>query len=233
MTAAMATKRQILIVDDHPIVRQGLRRMFEAEADLAVCGEADSEPAAREAIRARKPDIVVVDLSLERGDGIELVRQMHAEMPELRMLVLSMHDETIYAERLLAAGAMGYIMKQAASDQLLIAVRRVLDGRTYVSETVQRSLDQRAGESRSETNDPVVPPFEPGSADPQHDRPRHELARDRAGIHAVREDHRIPPPDHQAQARTGHEQPAAAVRHEVVQRRYPAQLRRCRVGKPG
>src|SRR5687768_6588941 len=130
MTAAMATKRQILIVDDHPIVRQGLRRMFEAEPDLAVIGEADSEPAAREAIRAKKP--------------------------ELRMLVLSMHDETIYAERLLAAGAMGYIMKQAASDQLLIAVRRVLDGRTYVSETVQRSLDQRAGESRSETNDPVA-----------------------------------------------------------------------------
>jgi DNA-binding NarL/FixJ family response regulator len=149
MTAAMATKRQILIVDDHPIVRQGLRRMFEAEPDLTVCGEADSEPAAREAIRAKKP-------ALERGDGIELVRQMHAEMPELRMLVLSMHDETIYAERLLAAGAMGYIMKQAASDQLLIAVRRVLDGRTYVSETVQRSLDQRAGESRSETNDPVA-----------------------------------------------------------------------------
>jgi DNA-binding NarL/FixJ family response regulator len=156
MNAALATKRQILIVDDHPIVRQGLRRMFEAETDLSVCGEADSEPAAREAIRAKKPDIVVVDLSLERGDGIELVRQMHAEMPELRMLVLSMHDETIYAERLLAAGAMGYIMKQAASDQLLIAVRRVLDGRTYVSETVQRSLDQRAGENRSETNDPVA-----------------------------------------------------------------------------
>ena len=111
MTAAVAAKRQILIVDDHPIVRQGLRRMFEAEPDLTVCGEAESEPAAREAIRARKPDIVVVDLSLERGDGIELVRQMHAEMPELRMLVLSMHDETIYAERLLAAGAMGYIMK--------------------------------------------------------------------------------------------------------------------------
>src|SRR5436190_69323 len=95
MTAAMATKRQILIVDDHPIVRQGLRRMFEAEPDLAVIGEADSEPVAREAIRAKKPDIVVVDLSLERGDGIELVRQTHAEMPELRMLVLSRHRQTI------------------------------------------------------------------------------------------------------------------------------------------
>src|SRR4029450_13828222 len=121
MTAAMGTKRQILIVDDHPIVRQGLRRMFEAEADLAVCGEADSEPAARGARRARKPDVGGVDLSLERGDGIELVRQMHAEMPELRMLVLSMHDETIYAERLLAAGAMGYIMKQGGADRGVVA----------------------------------------------------------------------------------------------------------------
>ena len=143
MTAAMGTKRQILIVDDHPIVRQGLRRMFEAEPDLAVCGEADSEPAAREAIRTKKPDIVVVDLSLERGDGIELVRQMHAEMPELRMLVLSMHDETIYAERMLSAGANGYIMKQAASEQFLVAVRRVLEGGIYVSEAVGNSMIQK------------------------------------------------------------------------------------------
>jgi DNA-binding NarL/FixJ family response regulator len=159
MNAAPGTarKRQILIVDDHPIVRQGLRRMFEAEADLAVCGEADTELAAREAIRTQQPDIVIVDLSLERGDGIELVREMHTEMPNLRMLVLSMHDETIYAERLLAAGAMGYIMKQAASDQLLTAVRRVLDGKTYVSSAVQASLDMRAGESSaaSDAIDPV------------------------------------------------------------------------------
>ncbi len=130
--------------------------MLEAEPDLAVCGEADSEPAARESIRTNKPDIVIVDLSLDRGDGIELVREMHAEDPQLRMLVLSMHDETIYAERLLAAGAMGYIMKQAASDQLLTAVRRVLEGRTYVSEAVQRTLDARSGESRAaDPTDPV------------------------------------------------------------------------------
>jgi DNA-binding NarL/FixJ family response regulator len=160
MTTTLGTKRRVLLVDDHPIVRQGLRRMLEAEADLTVCAEADSEAAAREAIRvahrAQKPDIVVVDLSLDRGDGIELVREMHAEDPQLRMLVLSMHDETIYAERLLAAGAMGYIMKQAASDQLLTAVRKVLDGRMYVSETVQRTLDARAGESRgADPTDPV------------------------------------------------------------------------------
>ncbi len=101
------------------------------------------------------PDIVIVDLSLEHGDGIELVREMHSELPELRMLVLSMHDETIYAERLLAAGAMGYIMKQAASDQLLTAVRRVLGGRNYVSDSVQRSLDSRVGETRG--GDPADP----------------------------------------------------------------------------
>jgi DNA-binding NarL/FixJ family response regulator len=156
MTTTLGTKRRVLLVDDHPIVRQGLRRMLEAEPDLTVCAEADSEAAAREAIRAQKPDIVIVDLSLDRGDGIELVREMHAEDPQMRMLVLSMHDEAIYAERLLAAGAMGYIMKQAASDQLLTAVRKVLDGRMYVSETVQRTLDARAGESRgADPTDPV------------------------------------------------------------------------------
>jgi len=147
--------RSVIIVDDHPIVRQGLRRMLEAEPDLTVAAEADSEQAARAAIRAHTPDIVIVDLSLERGDGIELVREMHQENAELRMLVLSMHDETIYAERLLAAGAMGYIMKQAASDQLLTAVRRVLSGRNYVSDAVQRTLDMRGGESR--TVDPADP----------------------------------------------------------------------------
>ncbi len=148
--------RSVIIVDDHPIVRQGLRRMLEAEPDLTVCAEADSEQLAREAIRKHQPDIVIVDLSLERGDGIELVREMHQENSELRMLVLSMHDETIYAERLLAAGAMGYIMKQAASDQLLTAVRRVLGGRNYVSDALQRSLDLRASESRGvDPADPV------------------------------------------------------------------------------
>jgi DNA-binding NarL/FixJ family response regulator len=154
--SAANQKRRVLIVDDHPIVRQGLRRMLEAEADLTVCAEADGEAAAREAIRSQSPDIVIVDLSLDKGDGIELVREMHAERPELRMLVLSMHDETIYAERLLAAGAMGYIMKQAASDQLLVAVRRVLDGKNYVSEVVQQTLNARAGEVRGgDGADPV------------------------------------------------------------------------------
>lgn len=133
-------RRRVLIVDDHPIVRQGLRRMIEPEADLTVCGEAQTEREARAAIRELMPDIVIVDISLAQGDGLELVRDIHAQMPELPMLVLSMHDETIYAGRLLAAGASGYIMKQAASDQLLVAVRRVLDGGTYVSEALANTL---------------------------------------------------------------------------------------------
>jgi DNA-binding NarL/FixJ family response regulator len=133
-------QRRVLIVDDHPIVRQGLRRMIEPEPDLVVCGEVQTEREARAAIRALSPDVVIVDISLGQGDGLELVRDVHAQRPELPMLVLSMHDELIYAERLLAAGASGYIMKQAASDQLLIALRQVLSGGTYLSESLAGNL---------------------------------------------------------------------------------------------
>jgi DNA-binding NarL/FixJ family response regulator len=129
-----------LIVDDHPIVRQGLRRMIETESDLVVCGEVQTEREARAAIRALLPDAVIVDLSLVQGDGLELVRDVHAQCPELPMLVLSMHDELIFGERLLAAGATGYIMKQAASDQLLVALRRVLSGGVYVSDGLAACL---------------------------------------------------------------------------------------------
>ena len=134
LAADVTTKRRVMIVDDHPIVRQGLKRMIDAEPDLEVCAEAESEPAARRVLRQLTPDIMVVDLSLDDGDGLELVRAVHAHHPEVPMLVLSMHDETIYAERMLAEGANGYIMKQAAADQLLTALRRVLDGDTYLSE---------------------------------------------------------------------------------------------------
>ena len=132
--------RRVLIVDDHPIVRHGLRRMIELESDLEVCGEAQTEKEARDAIRELAPDVVIVDISLGQGDGLELVRDVHAQRPDLPMLVLSMHDELIYAERLLAAGASGYIMKQAASEQLITALRQVLDGETYLSESMARAL---------------------------------------------------------------------------------------------
>ena len=136
-------KRRVLIVDDHPIVRQGLRRVMENEDDLVVCGEAESARDARIAIKELHPDVVIADISLKQGDGIELVRDVRAHHPTLPILVLSMHDETIYAERMLSAGANGYIMKQAASDQFLASVRRVLDGGIYVSEAVGTNMIQK------------------------------------------------------------------------------------------
>lgn len=146
--------RCVLIVDDHPIVRQGLRRLIEQEEDLSVCGEAETARDARTAIKELNPDVVIVDISLKQGDGIELVRDTRAHHPALPLLVLSMHDETIYAERMLSAGANGYIMKQAASDQFLVALRRVLDRGIYVSEAVGNSMIRKfaAGGSYISTN---------------------------------------------------------------------------------
>ena len=135
--------RRVLIVDDHTIVRQGLRSVMENEDDLAVCGEAETARDARAAIKEQTPDVIIADISLKQGDGIELVRDVRAHHPQLPILVLSMHDEAIYAERMLSAGANGYIMKQAASEQFLVALRRVLDGGIYVSESVGNNMIQK------------------------------------------------------------------------------------------
>jgi DNA-binding NarL/FixJ family response regulator len=143
MTTGKRRERRVLIVDDHPIVRQGLRRVMENEDDLTVCGEAETARDARIAIKELNPDVMIADISLKQGDGIELVRDVRAHYPSLPILVLSMHDETIYAERMLSAGANGYIMKQAASEQFLIALRRVLDGNIYVSEAVGNNMIQK------------------------------------------------------------------------------------------
>jgi DNA-binding NarL/FixJ family response regulator len=140
---AKRSVHRVLIVDDHPIVRQGLRRVMENEDDLTVCGEAESVDDARAAIKEFNPDVIVADISLKQGDGIELVRDVRAHHPHLPILVLSMHDETIYAERLLAAGANGYIMKQAASEQFLVAIRRVIEGGIYVSESIGNKMIQK------------------------------------------------------------------------------------------
>lgn len=149
-------RRRVLIVDDHPIVRHGLARMIEASPDLSVCGEAENVADAKRAIRELSPEVVIVDLTLGQGDGLELVRDVRAQHPGLPMLVLSMHEESIYAERLLAAGARGYIMKEAASEQLLIALRRVLAGKVYLSESLAARLRTRGrAPAEGEAEDPL------------------------------------------------------------------------------
>ena len=126
-------KKRVLLVDDHPIFRHGLEDLLTKQDDLAICGHADSAPGALEAMRKFHPDLAIVDVSINGANGIELVKQMKAEVPHLAILVLSMHDESLYALRALKAGALGYVMKAEALQHVINAVRRVLDGHIFVS----------------------------------------------------------------------------------------------------
>ncbi len=147
---------RILIVDSHPIVRAGLRQIIAGEDDLLVCAETDTVGGARVAINETHPDLVIADISLNQGDGIELVREVRTHQPKLPILVLSVHDEAIYAERLLSVGASGYMTKQASSEQILYSLRRVLDGGICVSETVAGNMIRRAsGGSVGRWSDPI------------------------------------------------------------------------------
>jgi DNA-binding NarL/FixJ family response regulator len=150
-TATQMDVRRVLIVDDHPVVRQGIKLMINAQPDLTVCGEAHSEQEARRLVRELMPDAMVVDLSLDQGDGFNVVRDVNAHFPAIRVLVLSMHDEAVYAERLLAQGASGYIMKQAATEQLITALRTVLRGERFMSESLRTSLAARDAEDGDTT----------------------------------------------------------------------------------
>lgn len=135
-----SAKKSILIVDDHPVLRRGLAALIEAEPDLTVCGEAADGKAALEAVRNTRPDLAIVDLSLGEGDGLDLIKQLKQRSPEIPVLVLSMHDETVYAERSLRAGARGYVTKQQLDDTVLVAIRRLLDGEMYMSERLTSRL---------------------------------------------------------------------------------------------
>jgi DNA-binding NarL/FixJ family response regulator len=140
---AVARKNKVLVVDDHPIVRQGLALLINRESDLMVCGEAEDAQAAVQAVTASKPDILVVDISLNGPDGLDLLKDIRARYPDLPVLILSMHDESIYAERALRAGAQGYIMKQEATEKVLVALRRILSHEIYVSERIANRMLQR------------------------------------------------------------------------------------------
>lgn len=134
---------RILLVDDHPIVREGLRRLVQETPDLTVCGEAESVQEAKALLRKHEPEILVVDLSLKNGEGLELVREARKQYPRLTILVLSMQDELLFAPRLLTAGANGYLMKREAATSFVSALRQLLNGKVYVSETVSAHMIDR------------------------------------------------------------------------------------------
>lgn len=140
-------KKRVLIVDDHPILRKGLSMMINQEPDLAVCGEAEDAQKAVELIDKVKPDMVIVDISLPGVDGIELLKSIRARFGELPALVVSMHDESLFAERALRAGARGYIMKQEALDDVLTAIRRVLNGEIFVSSRITTKMLEKLVEA--------------------------------------------------------------------------------------
>jgi DNA-binding NarL/FixJ family response regulator len=130
-----AVKRmgRIMVVDDHPVVRHGLIEIINRSTDMEVIGQAGRASEAAQLIEQLRPDLVVIDISLEDGSGIELIKQIKSRHPEVRMLVNSMHDEKLYAERALRAGAMGYINKEQSMEQIVDAIRQVLKGRVYLS----------------------------------------------------------------------------------------------------
>ncbi|MFL2547503.1 MAG: response regulator [Candidatus Rariloculaceae bacterium] len=150
MSEPESVPRTVFIVDDHPIVRDGLRQLINAEDDLEVSADAATVESAVEILDAGLPDVVIADLSLPDSDGFELLKLIRNRSMKLPVLVLSMYDENMYAERMLNAGANGYIMKQAAADQLLIALRRVLAGGVYVSERLGARKDEAVLEDDGE-----------------------------------------------------------------------------------
>jgi DNA-binding NarL/FixJ family response regulator len=135
-----ADKKKVLIVDDHPVVRQGIAQTLEQEADLTVCGEAEDVRGALEAIDEFEPDAAVVDISLRDSSGIELIKHIRARRPALPVLVLSMHDESLYAERAIRAGARGYLTKADSAEKIVEGLRAILEGNVYVSDGLGRRL---------------------------------------------------------------------------------------------
>jgi DNA-binding NarL/FixJ family response regulator len=135
-------RKAVFIVDDHPIVRQGLTLIINQEPDLSVCGDADEMHSALSAIAASKPDILILDISLNGPDGLEVLKNVRLNAPHLPVLILSMHDESLYAERALRAGANGYVMKQEATEKVLVALRRILSGEIYVSDKIANCMLQ-------------------------------------------------------------------------------------------
>jgi DNA-binding NarL/FixJ family response regulator len=139
-TSRRAKQKQVLIVDDHPMMREGVALLISREKDLAVCGEADTASSAVEKVGQLKPDLVIVDITLPGRSGLELIKDIQAMHSGTLLLVVSMHEESLYAERVLRAGARGYVMKQEGGKKLLEAIRQVLNGQIYVSPSMSARI---------------------------------------------------------------------------------------------
>lgn len=147
---------RILIVDDHPLVRLSLREFIRREKDLEVCGEAEDREQALAAAEATKPHLAIIDLTLKSSNGMELIKDLRERHPDIHILVLSMHDETIHAERAIRAGARGYITKQEATTKVMVAIRQILNGEIYWSErAAARVASKIAGPARGIADSPV------------------------------------------------------------------------------
>jgi DNA-binding NarL/FixJ family response regulator len=153
--ASLTPKCRVFLIDDHPIVRQGLALFIEREPDLMVCGQAEGATSALQAIPDLMPDFIVLDISLDGPDGLELLKTLHARYPNLPVLILSMHDELAYAERALRAGANGYIMKQEATEKVLTAIRQILRGDIYLSERLTKRMLQQFVRGALPPRDPL------------------------------------------------------------------------------
>ncbi|HET9802247.1 MAG TPA: response regulator transcription factor [Candidatus Acidoferrum sp.] len=144
--SAAGQRKKVFIVDDHPMMREGLAQLIAQEQDLTVCGEAEDAAEALKKIEELRPDLALVDITLRSTNGLELIKDLRIRTPDTAVLVISMHDESLYAERVLRAGGRGYIMKQEGGKKLLSAIRHVLSGKTYVSEKISaRILDLFSG----------------------------------------------------------------------------------------
>jgi DNA-binding NarL/FixJ family response regulator len=148
-------KRRILIVDDHPMMREGLAQLIEHEPDLITAAQAESAAQALEVIESSVPDLLLLDISLPDKSGLELIKDVHTLHPALPILVVSMHDESMYAERVLRAGGRGYIMKQEGGKKLMEAIRQVLSGRIYVSEKISAKILENVSGNRTNSHSPV------------------------------------------------------------------------------
>ena len=151
-----ARKSRVFLIDDHPLVREGLANLINGQNDLVVCGEAEDSAGAMTGIAKTRPDVALVDISLKNESGLELVKNLESQFPLVAMIVLSMHDEALYAERALRAGARGYVMKRESTKSVLASIRRVMEGGVYVSERVVNSMARRFSSSPKGTESSPV-----------------------------------------------------------------------------